>query len=301
MGIAHGAFCVGCCWSLMLVMFGVGLGSLDRDARPRRHHRRREEPAVGPAAQPPARRRPRPRRRLRGRGVSRRSYASRDVDRPTPSRAPAPSVAIARPPRRARRSSTRPATCLLADGYANLSTRARRRGGRRPAQPDPLPLRLASSSSSWRSSRPRTSASSSASARCSTRPSRSGSAGSCACDFLDDRPRVGLRPDPPGDDRRGLVRRRGRGGGPRAASAAGTACWPTSRAREQRAAGRPRRRSRPAEVAALMGLPFLGAEALILLGVDRGRRCRSGRRCARSGRSSARLDGRRPRSDGDAT
>jgi predicted metal-binding membrane protein len=28
MGIAHGAFCVGCCWSLMLVMFGVGVGSL---------------------------------------------------------------------------------------------------------------------------------------------------------------------------------------------------------------------------------------------------------------------------------
>jgi predicted metal-binding membrane protein len=28
MGIAHGAFCVGCCWSLMLVMFGIGLGSL---------------------------------------------------------------------------------------------------------------------------------------------------------------------------------------------------------------------------------------------------------------------------------
>jgi predicted metal-binding membrane protein len=27
-GVAHGAFCVGCCWSLMLVMFGVGLGSL---------------------------------------------------------------------------------------------------------------------------------------------------------------------------------------------------------------------------------------------------------------------------------
>ena len=27
MGVAHGAFCVGCCWSLMLVMFGVGLGS----------------------------------------------------------------------------------------------------------------------------------------------------------------------------------------------------------------------------------------------------------------------------------
>lgn len=28
MGVAHGAFCVGCCWSLMLVMFGVGIGSL---------------------------------------------------------------------------------------------------------------------------------------------------------------------------------------------------------------------------------------------------------------------------------
>jgi predicted metal-binding membrane protein len=28
MGVAHGAFCVGCCWSLMLVMFGVGVGSL---------------------------------------------------------------------------------------------------------------------------------------------------------------------------------------------------------------------------------------------------------------------------------
>ena len=28
LGMAHGAFCVGCCWSLMLVMFGVGLGSV---------------------------------------------------------------------------------------------------------------------------------------------------------------------------------------------------------------------------------------------------------------------------------
>jgi predicted metal-binding membrane protein len=27
LGVAHGLFCVGCCWSLMLVMFGVGLGS----------------------------------------------------------------------------------------------------------------------------------------------------------------------------------------------------------------------------------------------------------------------------------
>ena len=28
MGVAHGAFCVGCCWSIMLVMFGVGLHNL---------------------------------------------------------------------------------------------------------------------------------------------------------------------------------------------------------------------------------------------------------------------------------
>jgi len=28
MGVAHGAFCVGCCWSLMLVMFGIGISSL---------------------------------------------------------------------------------------------------------------------------------------------------------------------------------------------------------------------------------------------------------------------------------
>jgi predicted metal-binding membrane protein len=28
MGVAHGAFCIGCCWSLMLVMFGVGVTSV---------------------------------------------------------------------------------------------------------------------------------------------------------------------------------------------------------------------------------------------------------------------------------
>lgn len=28
LGIAHGLFCVGCCWSLMLLMFAVGLGSM---------------------------------------------------------------------------------------------------------------------------------------------------------------------------------------------------------------------------------------------------------------------------------
>ena len=28
MGLAHGLFCIGCCWSLMLVMFAAGLGNL---------------------------------------------------------------------------------------------------------------------------------------------------------------------------------------------------------------------------------------------------------------------------------
>jgi predicted metal-binding membrane protein len=28
LGLRHGAFCLGCCWALMLVMFGVGVGSL---------------------------------------------------------------------------------------------------------------------------------------------------------------------------------------------------------------------------------------------------------------------------------
>lgn len=28
MGLAHGAFCIGCCWGLMLVLFGVGMSSL---------------------------------------------------------------------------------------------------------------------------------------------------------------------------------------------------------------------------------------------------------------------------------
>jgi predicted metal-binding membrane protein len=28
LGLRHGAFCLGCCWALMLIMFGVGVGSL---------------------------------------------------------------------------------------------------------------------------------------------------------------------------------------------------------------------------------------------------------------------------------
>jgi predicted metal-binding membrane protein len=28
LGVHHGLFCVGCCWSLMLIMFAVGVGNL---------------------------------------------------------------------------------------------------------------------------------------------------------------------------------------------------------------------------------------------------------------------------------
>jgi predicted metal-binding membrane protein len=28
LGLRHGVFCLGCCWALMLVMFGIGVGSL---------------------------------------------------------------------------------------------------------------------------------------------------------------------------------------------------------------------------------------------------------------------------------
>jgi predicted metal-binding membrane protein len=28
LGLRHGAFCLGCCWALMLIMFGIGVGSL---------------------------------------------------------------------------------------------------------------------------------------------------------------------------------------------------------------------------------------------------------------------------------
>jgi predicted metal-binding membrane protein len=28
LGVRHGLFCLGCCWALMLIMFGIGVGSL---------------------------------------------------------------------------------------------------------------------------------------------------------------------------------------------------------------------------------------------------------------------------------
>ena len=82
------------------------------------------------------------------------------------------------------------------------------------------------------------------------------------------RPRVGLRPRPPGDDRRRLVD--ARRSPPRCGrcSRAGTTCsprWPPRR----RSASAGSVRSRRAEVATLIGCAFIGAEALLLLGFDR--------------------------------
>ena len=214
MGIAHGAFCVGCCWSLMLVMFGVGLASLTRDARARRADRDREEPAVGSAPDPTARRRADPGGGLRGRRVTSASYPRRVVDgagptdadawrtprsgdrghacaRSSPRRATACSrtatptsrpAAWPKPPgsRSARSTTTSDRSCQLI--LAVLAAENERLLERQRAMfdaPEPLWVR-------WelRLRLPR------------------------------HRRRLGLRPDPPGDDRRGLDRRRGGGVGP---------------------------------------------------------------------------------------
>ena len=124
MGIAHGAFCVGCCWSLMLVMFGVGLGSLAADARARGAHGGREERAWGRRLSRPlgivlilaavyavARER---------RVVCSAGRGRRDRDA---ARRPAPSVADQATADTRASILAAARACLLAEGYANLSTR----------------------------------------------------------------------------------------------------------------------------------------------------------------------------------
>jgi predicted metal-binding membrane protein len=80
LGFDHGLYCVGCCWAIMLLMFVVGMGNvgwmLALDGS-------REEHALGPPSQPPARRhtdrhrRPHHRRQSVGMiGGSRRTPAS---------------------------------------------------------------------------------------------------------------------------------------------------------------------------------------------------------------------------------
>ena len=55
LGLHHGLFCVGCCWSLMLLMFAVGVGSLGWMLALGRGDGGREEPALGPPAERAAR------------------------------------------------------------------------------------------------------------------------------------------------------------------------------------------------------------------------------------------------------
>ena len=125
MGIAHGAFCVGCCWSLMLVMFGVGLASLSAMLVLGGLTADREEPALGASPDATARRAADPGGGLCDRRVTSASYPRRVVDGSRPRsrrrvrerRDRATRGHAGADPRRGARS------CLLADGYANLSTR----------------------------------------------------------------------------------------------------------------------------------------------------------------------------------
>ena len=174
--------------------------------------------------------------------------------------------------------------CLLADGYASLSTRGspRQRTSRSARSTTTSARSRSSSSPSWP---PRTSACLSGRRRCTAATSRSGPLGP-RLRLPRDRPRVGLRPDPPGDDRRRLV-----GSGVAASVRELLGGWSgllTDVARREEERGGGLGPFTPDEVAALMGLPFLGAEAVILLGITevgpagavgaaQGRRCCSGR------------------------
>ena len=157
-----------------------------------------------------------PGRRLRGRRVSRGIVCSAMRGSTTAAAPrPAPSAATGRPPT--------PAPSILAaarDAPAGRRLRepldpARRRGRRGPAQPDPLPLRQQAAAHPGRPRGRERAAPRAPADDVRRRRSRCGVQWERACDFLDDRPRVGLRPDPPGDDRRRLVRCGGRGGRPR--------------------------------------------------------------------------------------
>ena len=235
MGLAHGAFCVGCCWSLMLVMFGVGISSLTAMLVARRRDRHREEPAAGSAAHPPARRRARPRGRVRGRRVSGGSYARRVLD-PTSDRRPnsrrAPRSGDRRHPRRDPRRGTRlPARRRLRQPLDP----PRGGGGRGPAQPDPLPLRLEAPAHPG-GPRGGERAPAGTAARDVRRAGTAVGPLGARLRLPRRRPRVRLRPDPPGDDRRRLVRSGGRGRGPRHDRRVAPACWRTSRDASRNAA-----------------------------------------------------------------
>ena len=208
MGVAHGAFCVGCCWSLMLVMFGVGLGSLTAMLALGGLTAIEKNLPWGRRLTPAARRRPRPGRGLRDRRVrpcvvcSTRGGRRRRHDAQTRAERREQATADTRA-----RSSPPPARAC-----SPTATRTSRRGAspRRPASRSArsTTTSAASSSSSSRCSRRRTRGSSSASAQMYGGAEPLWQQWERACDFLDEDLASGLRPGPPGDDRRRLVRRR---------------------------------------------------------------------------------------------
>ena len=170
MGIAHGAFCVGCCWSLMLVMFGVGLASLSAMLVLGGLTAIEKNLPSGRRLTPTARRAVDPGGGLRDRRVSRASYP-RGGGRsgPVATGTRAPNVGTGQPRTRGRGSSRRRATAC-----SRTATRTSRRGVS-PRAPGSRSARSTttsdpSCSSSSPCSRPRTSACSSASGRCSTAP-----------------------------------------------------------------------------------------------------------------------------------
>ena len=99
------------------------------------------------------------------------------------------------------------------------------------------------------------------------------------------RPRIRLRPGAAGDDRRRLVRRRGGAAGARACCRAGSTSSRRSPARPRCGSARSARFT-AADLAGLVGLSFLGGETVILLG-DEGWAKGFARPCAESPTSSA--------------
>ena len=245
------------------------------DARARRPDRDREEPAVGAAPDPAARRRcsswPRSTRSPRE-AVRRMLDAWRTTRRHD--HGPARSAGTRRRPTPVARSSPPPAPAC-----SPTATRTCRPGAspRRPASRSARSTTTSAQagSSSWRVLEAEN-------ARLLERqramfggPEPLWRQWERACDFLDEDLAVGLRPDPPGDDRGRLVRPRGRGR--RSASMTErlvSRCWPRSpsaRSSGSAASGR----SRPAEVGGPDGhCRSWAPRQLILLGVPEVGVCR---------------------------
>ena len=144
-------------------------------------------------------------------------------DRPNPRR----SAAIRRPPTRTRAILAAARACLLADGYANLSTRRVAEAAEVPlsqihyhfGSKRQLILAVLDAENDRLLERQR---------EMFDAPEPLWVRWELACDFLDADLESGLCPDPPGDDRRRLVRSGGRGRGPRHDRRVAQRCWRTS-------------------------------------------------------------------------